>query len=330
VNAIYTEPLGLRAAIDVATRVLERVRVNLKQLETFLTIVRLGSFSGAAERLNSTQSTVSARIQELEQALGVQLFDRTTRRPYLTAKGRELIAYAEEAVELIAEIRLKVGAAKEFSGVVRMGVPEIVAMTWLPELVAKVRERYPRLVLQLEVGLNPDLLSKLSEGESDIAIVAGTGTGPPLESRYLGSVQFAWMASGALDLPQKIWTPQELAELPMIYQGAESATRQLMRQWLGGQNDHEPHSICNSMGGIASLAMAGVGIGFLALPFYADHVAAGRLQKLETSPASPRMPFAVVYPARQNAPIMELIAEFAVQSSSFDFADAADEVSSIN
>jgi DNA-binding transcriptional LysR family regulator len=136
--------------------------LNLKQLETFLTIARLGSFRAAAERLNSTQSTISARIQELEEALGVQLFDRSTRRPYLTTKGRELIAYAEKAVELIADIRLKIGAAQEFSGVVRMGLPEIVAVTWLPELVARVRERYPKLVLQLEVGLNPDLISRLS------------------------------------------------------------------------------------------------------------------------------------------------------------------------
>jgi DNA-binding transcriptional LysR family regulator len=300
--------------------------LNLKQLETFLTIARLGSFRAAAERLNSTQSTISARIQELEEALGVQLFDRSTRRPYLTTKGRELIAYAEKAVKLIADIRVKIGAAQEFSGVVRMGLPEIVAVTWLPELVARVRERYPKLVLQLEVGLNPDLISRLSGGESDIAIVAGTGEGLPFKSRYLGSVQFAWMASKALDLPQKIWSAQDLAQMPLIYQGAESATLQLMRQWLGSLAEREPHSVCNSMGGIASLAMAGVGIGFLALPFYADHLASGKLQKLETSPPSPRMPFVMVYPFRENALIMELLTEFAVQASTFDFNGYEDRV----
>jgi hypothetical protein len=59
--------------------------VNVKQLETFITIVRLGTFAAAAEHLNATQSTVSARIQELEQDLGVVLFNRTQRKAHLTA-----------------------------------------------------------------------------------------------------------------------------------------------------------------------------------------------------------------------------------------------------
>ncbi|HWW49380.1 MAG TPA: LysR family transcriptional regulator [Xanthobacteraceae bacterium] len=292
--------------------------MNIRQLETFVSIVRLGSFSAAAESLNATQSTVSARIQELEQTLGVLLFDRGTRRPQLTAKGRELIAYADRAVELFAEIKYKVGAAEELSGVVRMGVAELIAVTWLPDLVAAMRQRFPRLVLQLEVDLNPDLFAKLNEGKLDIAMVAGPVSGMPYEARDVGSVQFAWMASGALDLPAKVWTPEDLAELPMIYQGTESYTRQLMRKWLGSNNDHEPHSICNSMGGIASLATAGVGVGFLPLQFYADHLASGKLQKLETDPPPPQMRFAVIYPARQNLPVMELLADLAAEVSTFD------------
>lgn len=298
--------------------------MNLKQLETFVTIVRLGSFSAAARHLNATQSTVSARIQELEQALGVLLFDRATRRPYLTAKGRELVAYAERALDLVGEIKLKVGSEQELSGIVRMGVPELVAVTWLPAFAAMVRKRFPKLVLQLEVALNPDLIARLHDGQSDIAIVAETGAGLPFRSRHLGSVQFAWMASGAMNLPHKVWTPQELSELPMIYQGPESATRKVMRQWLGSQIDHEPNSICNSMGGIASLTMAGIGIGFLALPFYADHVASGKLQKLETSPASPRMAFSALYPERESMPMMEVFADLAAQASTFDFEEPGD------
>jgi DNA-binding transcriptional LysR family regulator len=297
--------------------------VNLKQLETFVTIVRLGSFSAAARHLNATQSTVSARIQELEQALGVPLFDRATRRPFLTAKGRELVAYAERALDLVAEIKLKVGSEQELTGIVRMGVPELVAVTWLPAFVAMVRARFPKLTLQLEVALNPELINRLHEGQSDIAIIVETGAELAFKSRYLGSVQFAWMASRALNLPDKVWTPQELSELPMIYQGTESATRQLMRQWLGSQIDHEPYSICNSMGGIASLTMAGVGVGFLALPFYADDLAAGKLQKLKTDPESPRMVFSAIYAERQSMPMMEVFADLAAQASTFDFQDGA-------
>ena len=78
--------------------------MNMKQLETFYWVERLGSFSAAAERVHATQSTISMRIQELEQSLGVRLFDRSHRMARLTAKGRELLPYVRQMVELTSAI----------------------------------------------------------------------------------------------------------------------------------------------------------------------------------------------------------------------------------
>lgn len=293
--------------------------MNLKQLETFVAIVQSGSFNAAAERLNATQSTISARIQELEHLLGTPLFDRSARRALLTAKGRELIPYAEQILELSTEIRLTVGDQGAFSGLVRMGVAEIVAVTWLPKMVAAVRELYPKLILQIDVSLNPGLLSKLGTGELDIAIVADAESEVPFEARYVGSVQFAWMASGSARLPRKQWTPHDLAGMPLIYQGAESATRQLMSRWLGKEGGQGLHSICNSMAGIASLTAAGVGIGFLPLEYHADRIVGGSLQKLETSPDTPKLPFSIAYQSRQNTAILQMLSECAARVSTFGF-----------
>jgi DNA-binding transcriptional LysR family regulator len=105
--------------------------MNRKQLETFETIVRLGSFAAAAAKLNATQSTVSARIQELE-ALGVQLFDRAQRKANLTTKGRELVSYAQTAIDLFSKIQHQVGNPQALAGIVRVGVAELVAVTRLP------------------------------------------------------------------------------------------------------------------------------------------------------------------------------------------------------
>jgi DNA-binding MarR family transcriptional regulator len=113
--------------------------MNFRQLESFLTIAELGSFAAAADRLCVTQSTISARIQELEQILGVELFDRSQRTARLTLKGRELIGYAEQIVDLASEIRRRVGSKDALAGVVRVGVAELVAISWLPNLVNAVR-----------------------------------------------------------------------------------------------------------------------------------------------------------------------------------------------
>src|SRR5262249_35910849 len=72
--------------------------MNLRQLEPFYWVAKLGSFSAAADRLNATQSTVSMRIQDLERDFGHTLFDRGRRGARITAMGRELMRYAEEVL----------------------------------------------------------------------------------------------------------------------------------------------------------------------------------------------------------------------------------------
>lgn len=101
-----------------------------------------------------------------------------------------------------------------------------------------------------------------------------------------------------------------------------SAVRGLMIDWLGGRQLDGPHSVCDSMVGQASLTEAGLGISFLPLAFQADRIESGKLQKLRTQPDAPKVPFAMVYPSRQqNLRMMRILAEFAVNSSSFDFSD---------
>ena len=68
--------------------------MNIKQLESLVSIVENGGFAAAAERLHTTQSAVSARIKELEKYLGIALFDRSSHRARLTAKGEELLPCA--------------------------------------------------------------------------------------------------------------------------------------------------------------------------------------------------------------------------------------------
>ena len=75
------------------------MRFSLDQLQVFVAVVQAGSFSAAARRLGRTQSTVSAAIANLEADLGVELFDRSTRIPGLTAAGQKLQLEAEAVLE---------------------------------------------------------------------------------------------------------------------------------------------------------------------------------------------------------------------------------------
>ena len=116
--------------------------MNLKQLETFFWAAKLGSFSAAAERLNATQSTVSMRIQDLERDFGLTLFDRAQRTARVTDQGRAFLRYAEEVLRLASEMREQLADGATMPGVLRMGVVEMVSVTWLPRFV-KILERWP-------------------------------------------------------------------------------------------------------------------------------------------------------------------------------------------
>ena len=107
-------------------------RISLYHLETLLWIDRLGTFSAAAERLNTTQPAVSARMRELEQRLGTVLFRREGRAMSLTAAGRKLVRDCDPLLRDMQYALLGSGGYGEASGVVRIGAGEIAAALDVP------------------------------------------------------------------------------------------------------------------------------------------------------------------------------------------------------
>ena len=141
--------------------------MNLKHLEAFIWITRLGSFSAAARRLNSSQPAISMRIQELEKTLGVKLFDRGSRTARITPKGREFVDYAERILSLASEAEQRLSDRKQVSGRLRLGVTETIALTWLPRLVARLNEEFPALVIDLDIDLTNGMWRKIRSGNLD-------------------------------------------------------------------------------------------------------------------------------------------------------------------
>src|SRR5688500_11898957 len=96
--------------------------MNLKQLETFVQIVEQGSFAAAADAMHTTQSTVSARVKDLEHYFGVNLFDRSSHRAKLTPKGRELYAMSRQVVGALEKLRERISDRSSLTGTLRLGV----------------------------------------------------------------------------------------------------------------------------------------------------------------------------------------------------------------
>jgi DNA-binding transcriptional LysR family regulator len=127
--------------------------MDLKGLETFIWVARLGGFRAAATRLNTTQPAISARIAQLESELGQRLFDRDNRKSSLTAKGLEALDFAERMMTLRNEMVRAVADKSAYRGLVRVGVAETIVHTWLSRLVERVHFLYPAISLEIEVEI---------------------------------------------------------------------------------------------------------------------------------------------------------------------------------
>lgn len=295
--------------------------MNNRQLESFLAIVQFGSFAAAAERLHVTQSTVSARIQELEGDLGISLFDRSHRQIHLTSKGRMLVGYAEQISDILGEIREQLASDNSVTGMVRVGVAELVAITWLPQFTQAVREKYPGITLEFEVGVNPVLIDGVRKGDFDIAVIAGPCTDSLFVSRHVGSVHFSWMGCAEFSRSMGVLTPREMRKYPIIYQGTDSYTTEATRTWLGVKSSRSPRGTsCNSLAAVKSLTVAGVGISLLPSGIYDDGLKRRELIKIRTNPSGLDMPFTAIFAKRASTKLLNEISELCEQSSSFTFS----------
>ena len=150
--------------------------MDLRHLHTFKTIAETGSFVQAAEKLQYAQSTISLQIQQLEEELGIDLFDRTLRKIRLTPAGQTLLSHAHHVLNQVAQMHQDISdLAGGESGYLRVGMIEPVARLYLIDVLRAFRARYPRIRLTIEV------LSTIRTHEQLIAdqIDLGISTPPP-------------------------------------------------------------------------------------------------------------------------------------------------------
>lgn len=290
--------------------------MNIRQLETFVRIVEHGSFANAARALSTTQSTVSARVKELERYIGADLFDRSRHRAALTPRGHELFAFARQLVEFAGSLTTQFRDPAAVTGVLRMGVVGVVANTWLPKLVAALRDRYPGISLRIDMSLTRALVERLREGRLDAAIIAGELTEPGFRAESLGYDEFAWMASPRLRIPARVLKPGDLQRWPILSLSEESFHYPVIERWFRDAGTfYRSAASCNNMDVIASLTAAGLGVSLLPRACYRAELKARRLVALRTSPAIPRVPFSLIHRVDRPHPLAGRIAALAKQVS---------------
>lgn len=289
--------------------------VDLRSLEVFFWVVKLGGFGRAAERLHMTQPAVSGRISQIEARFNVRLLDRSSHKaPVPTSKGLELYAYAERMLSLRSELVSRLADSAGLSGVVRLGTAETLVHTLLGSLVRQLHELHPRVTPEITVDISPNLQSSLLAGELDVALLLGPLNEPRMRNVMLCDYALAWVASpeigigtGRLELP-------ELAGWPILSY-ARGTQPHTQIAGLFSRPDLPPVRIFanSSLASIVRMAVDGIGIGIVPRAVAERELTEGSLRLLTVEPKLPPLRFTASYIATPGSGLAQTVAELAGQ-----------------
>jgi DNA-binding transcriptional LysR family regulator len=267
--------------------------MDIYQARTFLAITAHGSFLEAARQLNLTQSTVSARIQRLEEELGVRLFVRNRSGASLTAAGQRFVEYAKRLVLTEEQARHDVGLPSRYRATLRIGGRIALWEGFLPQWVGWMRRVANDIAIRSEIGFEEDLMRRLIEGMLDIGLMYTPSHSPGLIVEHLFDERLVLVSSRRNDVKPGEdyiyvdWGPGFYAQHAQMYPDLERPPQLVNIGWLGVQ-------LILSNGGSCFLPSR------MAEPF----IVAGRLYRVGGSPEYVH-PAYMVYPRVTDSEVLE-------------------------
>jgi len=261
---------------------------------TFLSVVAAGNFVKAAEKLCVTQSTVSARIQSLEQQLGCRLFERNKAGTTLTPAGRMFQKHAAALLRTVERARQDVGIAQGFRASLTLGGRIGVWEALLLPCLAELRDTAPDIAIRAEIGFEEDLMQGLVEGRVDIAVLYSPQSRPGLvverltdEELLLVSTRADVSGPGEPDYVYVDWGPEFYARHQASFPEFIASGLTVNVGWLGLQH-----------------VRAAGGSGYFPRRLVATDLAAGRLHASRDAPQL-RLPVYVVYPEERERGVFD-------------------------
>lgn len=237
--------------------------LNLYRLHVFRLVSLSGSFSQAAERLHTSQPNISKHVQQLENELGLDLFERSGSRAVLTDAGRVVLDYSDRIFGLVGELRRALDELQGLErGYLRLGASSTAGLYILPPLIARFWDRYPTLEVALEIGNSGHIAEKIQQNQLDLGFVEGFDHGPGIQSQPFLTDRLVWIASSQSRLAGKpIIEPTDLELETLIWRENGSNTRQIMAQWVAQHGIRLHRSIeIQSCEGVKRGVLAGLGI----------------------------------------------------------------------
>ena len=287
---------------------------RLETMRAFVTVAELGSFTKAAVKLDTSNQLVSKYVSQLEEQLGVRLFNRTTRRVHLTQEGEQCLQHAMHILESVRDMENHFGELQNSAkGLLHISAPVSFSTLHLAPLIRDFKKQFP------EVGINLELSDRkvdvIEEG-IDVALRIGRLKSSSLIAKKIASVRLVLCASPSYI--EKHGNPSQLDELNSShflrssYMDYGSSDNPLMKVLRANSQNNQAGLVANN--GEILMAAAIAGEGYILQPTFivGEALKQGKLKTILNDFELESMGLYAVYPHRKLlAPKLRAFIDFA-------------------
>jgi len=272
--------------------------MNTQDLKIFEAVAAHGNFTRAAEAMFTVQSNVTARIKNLEDEFGAELFTRTTRKVELTQAGETLMQYCKKICHLLDEAKSSILSAEQVIGNLKIGCIETTMALKAPELLNQFGDSYPGVDLEFKSAMRGSLINEVLNYKLDAAFVSAPVNTPELDQIHIKEEQLVILAPANRKRLQDVINDQPV-KIVVFDQGCVFRSR--LEAWLSAKGITQYKAIVlNSIEGIINFVESGLGISILPAEVISQYYTDRRIATFSLSKELGTMTTVLIY--RKNVP----------------------------
>lgn len=260
--------------------------MDIKNLQTLKVIVEMGSFQKAAYKLNYAQSTVTTQIQQLEQELDIQLFEKIGRKICLTSAGKDLLPLVNNILESVDVMKNYGKDNNDFSGQLRIAIPETLLTYKLQPILKKIHQTMPNVKLSFKTMNCYDIPQEINRGSVDLGICYDTNQDlPNLVTNAIWDHDIRIVSSVDSDISSFVEIDLEnQSQLCLLTNDTDSIYQKRMDDLFDNAGIQFPHTIeMGSIEAVKGSVMNDLGIAVLPQFVVENEVKNGQMKEI-TSP----------------------------------------------
>ncbi len=260
--------------------------INSEWYRIFLYAADCSNLTKAAHNLNMTQPSVSYAIKQLEEALGVRLFDRLSKGVRLTQEGQTLHLHVRQAFGELDSAERHMKNMKQYrEGRLRIGANGAIIKDFIVPLLDQFHARYPKIHIQLSQEKTSLILERLKRGSLDLGYIYLPVSDEEIQIVASHTSPFCVAVGAAFaDWARELLPTERLTELPLLMLSPGSTTRSFIEGWFRSQGiEVEADFELNSLEMLTEFAERGYGAAFLPRALVASRIAGGSLVELRTA-----------------------------------------------